>query len=89
MEENIAIFETLTRGPDVMLLQKTFKLVGTEIREDQIPGDKGRSISLSRNGGKFIKGRAISADLDALVFITALVQVFFGHHAPGASGLNV
>jgi hypothetical protein len=72
-----------------MFIQKIFKLIRTEIREDQIPGDKGRSMSLSRNGDEFIESPAISRDLDALVFITALVQVFFGRHAPRASGLNV
>jgi hypothetical protein len=80
---------TLARGPNVMLLQKIFKLVGTKVREDQITGDKGRSRSLSRNGDEFIKSPAIFADLDALVFITALVQVLFGRHTPWASNLNV
>ena len=72
-----------------MLLQKIFKLIGTEIGENQFPGNKSRRKCLSGNDHEFIKGRTVSADLEALVFVAAIVQVLFGHHAPGAAGFNV
>jgi len=72
-----------------MLLQKICKLIGTEIGENQFPGNKSRRKCLAGNGHEFIKGSTVPADLDALVLVAAIVQVLFGHHAPGAAGFDV
>jgi hypothetical protein len=72
-----------------MLLQKIFKLIGTEISENQIPGDKRRCINLSRDGLEFIESSSVPPDLDALVPVALLVKVLLSDGAPGASGLNV
>src|SRR3954469_4102394 len=71
-------------GMDFVLAQKFFQLVGIEVGQHLVPGDKRGNVSLV---GKFLHlfvGLAIFADIDLDKGISTLAKVLLCVNAPGA-----
>jgi hypothetical protein len=70
-------------GDDVVLVQKFLQLVGIEIREHFVAGNKGGHVSLVGKRLHLLISLAVEANIDLGEFVTTLSKIVLCVDAPG------